>query len=205
MESTFAKQIALIENDFIPPVVKTGNLESVRTVADVRDAVEAYFLLVTSPEIPHGSVFNIGGNFTTTGNVSHAGLTMTSGTDIDQVYSVTKSITLTTSWQDTGIIFSNLATGSYMVQVAVNDSSVGGQHYTEMYTGVMSWYGSTTNSAVTDEILLHRAGHAPNNGDIFLRTARVTGNTSPNLHMEIRGSTNNTGASNYVFKFRRMI
>lgn len=66
MESTFAKQIALIENNFIPPVVRTGNLNSVRTVADVRDAVRAYFLLVTCEEIPSGSVFNIGGSFTTT-------------------------------------------------------------------------------------------------------------------------------------------
>jgi len=146
-----------------------------------------------------------GGNFTTTGNVSHTGLTMTSGTDVDQLYTVTKSLTLSTSWQDTGIIFSNLATGSYMVQVLVNDSSVGGQHYNEYYTGVMSWYASTTNSSNTDEILLHRAGHASNAGDMFLRTARVTGNTSPNLHMEIRASLNNTGASNYVFKFRRLI
>ena len=64
MESTFAKQIALIENNLIPPVVKTGNLESIRTVADVRDAVNAYYLLVTSDLIPHGSVFNIGGSFT---------------------------------------------------------------------------------------------------------------------------------------------
>tara|TARA_Y100001968_G_C19452094_1_gene769429 strand:+ start:1683 stop:2699 length:1017 start_codon:yes stop_codon:yes gene_type:complete len=64
MESTFAKQIALIERNFLPPVVKTGNLESIRTIADVRDAVKAYFLLVTSQNIPSGSVFNIGGTFT---------------------------------------------------------------------------------------------------------------------------------------------
>ena len=64
MESTFAKQIALIENNLLPPVVKTGNLESIRTVADVRDAVNAYFLLVTNDLIPKGAVFNIGGSFT---------------------------------------------------------------------------------------------------------------------------------------------
>lgn len=145
------------------------------------------------------------GNLDIDGNIEHTGLTMTSGTDVDQLYSVTKSLTLSTSWQDTGIIFSNLATGSYIIQLYANDHSVGGQHYSEYYTGVMSWYASNTNSSNTDEILLHRAGHASNNGDIFLRTARNTGNTSPNLHMEIRGSTSNTGASNYVFKFRRLI
>ena len=65
MESSFAKQIALIELDKIEPVVKTGNLQSVRTVADVRDAVRAYYLLVTS-SCQAGSVFNIGGSYTTT-------------------------------------------------------------------------------------------------------------------------------------------
>ena len=65
MESSFAKQIALIEIGKIEPVVKTGNLESVRTVADVRDAVRAYYMLVTSSCAP-GSVFNIGGTYTTT-------------------------------------------------------------------------------------------------------------------------------------------
>ena len=65
MESTFAKQIALIEKGYLPPIVLTGNLDSVRTIADVRDAVKAYYLLVTSKDIPSGSVFNIGGKFTT--------------------------------------------------------------------------------------------------------------------------------------------
>tara|TARA_B100000700_G_C15062474_1_gene866801 strand:- start:4909 stop:5925 length:1017 start_codon:yes stop_codon:yes gene_type:complete len=66
MESTFAKQIALIENDYLPPIVKTGNLDSIRTIADVRDAVRAYYLLVTNNSITPGSVFNIGGSFTCT-------------------------------------------------------------------------------------------------------------------------------------------
>ena len=66
MESTFAKQIALIENGFIDPIINVGNLESVRTIADVRDAVEAYIMLVTTPTIEKGSVFNIGGDYTTT-------------------------------------------------------------------------------------------------------------------------------------------
>ena len=66
MESTFAKQIALTENGFIDPIINVGNLESVRTIADVRDAVEAYIMLVTTPTIEKGSVFNIGGDYTTT-------------------------------------------------------------------------------------------------------------------------------------------
>ena len=64
-ESTFAKQIAMIEAGLIPLVVKTGNLESLRTFADVRDAVRAYHLLVTVNPIP-GAYYNIGGTYTCT-------------------------------------------------------------------------------------------------------------------------------------------
>lgn len=64
-ESTFAKQIAMIEAGRIPPVLKVGNLDSVRTLADVRDAVRAYHLLVTVNPIP-GAYYNIGGAHTCT-------------------------------------------------------------------------------------------------------------------------------------------
>ena len=59
-ESSFAKQIAMIEQGMISPLVKTGNLDSLRTWADVRDAVRAYFMLVTIHPIP-GEYYNIGG------------------------------------------------------------------------------------------------------------------------------------------------
>lgn len=64
-ESTFAKQIAMIEKGLIPPVVKVGNLESLRTYADVRDAVRAYYMLVTKNPIA-GEYYNIGGRYTCT-------------------------------------------------------------------------------------------------------------------------------------------
>lgn len=64
-ESTFAKQIAMIEEGRIDPVVRVGNLESLRTWADVRDAVRAYYLLVTHDPVP-GEYYNIGGAFSST-------------------------------------------------------------------------------------------------------------------------------------------
>jgi GDP-mannose 4,6-dehydratase len=64
-ESTFAKQIAMIEAGLIPPVVKTGNLNSMRTWSDVRDAVRAYYMLVTVNPIP-GQYYNIGGTYSCT-------------------------------------------------------------------------------------------------------------------------------------------
>jgi GDPmannose 4,6-dehydratase len=62
-ESTFAKQIAMIEQGMIDPIVKTGNLDSLRTFADVRDAVRAYYMLVTINPIG-GEYYNIGGQYT---------------------------------------------------------------------------------------------------------------------------------------------
>ena len=52
----------MIENKIIPPKIKVGNLNSLRTVADVRDAVNAYYLLVTENPIS-GEAYNIGGNY----------------------------------------------------------------------------------------------------------------------------------------------
>jgi GDP-mannose 4,6-dehydratase len=62
--SNFAKQIASIEMGLTPPVVEVGNLSSIRTFMDVRDAVKAYWLLVNT--CPAGEVFNIGGSETMT-------------------------------------------------------------------------------------------------------------------------------------------
>ena len=61
-ESSFAKQIAMIEAGLLNPVVKVGNLDSLRTVSDVRDAVTAYFMLLSVKPIP-GEVYNIGGDY----------------------------------------------------------------------------------------------------------------------------------------------
>lgn len=61
-ESTFAKQIAMAEAGMIDPVIKVGNLQSLRTIADVRDAVRAYYMLVTTnPQA--GEYYNIGGTY----------------------------------------------------------------------------------------------------------------------------------------------
>ena len=69
-EVAFAKQIAEFEKKGITDYVldgfklKHGNLESIRTWADVRDAVKAYWLLVRKGK--PGEVYNIGGDTTKT-------------------------------------------------------------------------------------------------------------------------------------------
>ncbi len=64
-ESSFAKQIAMIEKEMIPPTVNVGNLDSLRTWSDVRDAVRAYYMLLTVNPQP-GEYYNIGGEYSCT-------------------------------------------------------------------------------------------------------------------------------------------
>jgi GDP-mannose 4,6-dehydratase len=63
-ESAFAKQIAEVEAGLRPNPIKVGNLNSVRTFADVGDAVRAYWLLLE--RCTPGEVYNIGGERTMT-------------------------------------------------------------------------------------------------------------------------------------------
>ena len=85
-ESSFAKQIAMIEAGLIPPVVKVGNLKSLRTIADVRDAVRAYHMLLTVNPVP-GEYYNIGGSHTcTVGDILNTLLSMSAvkiGIEVD--------------------------------------------------------------------------------------------------------------------------
>ena len=64
VDSFFALQLACIEAGVQEPVLRVGNLESVRTFADVRDTVRAYWLLAA--KCPPGEVYNIGGDTTMT-------------------------------------------------------------------------------------------------------------------------------------------
>lgn len=63
-ESAFAYQIAKIEAGLQKTPVYVGNLNSIRTITDVRDAVKAYWLLLE--KCTPGEVYNIGGTETLT-------------------------------------------------------------------------------------------------------------------------------------------
>src|SRR3989344_8277676 len=61
-ESSFAKQIVEIEKGLKKPEIIVGNLKSVRTFADVRDIVRAYWLVLRRGK--PGEVYNIAGDVT---------------------------------------------------------------------------------------------------------------------------------------------
>ena len=122
--------------------------------------------------------------------------------DFSRVINIQKQIKLTTDWLDTGIAGSSLDTGTYVVQVSGFNSSYT-QLYSEIYSGVMSWYSGTTNSGNSSEIFLHNAGLADNNNAIYLRTLRVAG--SKTLKLQIACKVAATGTDTLTFKFRRLI
>lgn len=123
--------------------------------------------------------------------------------DFSRVISIQKPIKLTTDWQDTGIAGNNLDTGTYIIQVSGFNSSYTSL-YSEIYSGIMTWYASETNDLNNDEIFLHNAGHASNSNDIYLRTSRrLYGNGG--LHLQIACKVAATGTDTLTFKFRRLI
>lgn len=134
-----------------------------------------------------------------TGNIGSYALTETNST-----FTYAASLTLSTSWQNTGVSNSNLTSnGVYVVSCSLNDFGSGGSQYSETYTGLMYWYASSTNSDNYSEISLHHMGHADNDRYIYLRTKTTpSGNGS---FLQIRGNGNNSSAATYNFTFKRLL
>lgn len=115
---------------------------------------------------------------------------------------ITKSLNVTQAWMDTGITSTNLpANGTYIVQVQVNANDSTGTMYNCYSSGVMSWYKDGTNDTETDEIILHRSGHAYGK-TIYLRTVMQSSRV---LKLQIGASSGIGKAYTYTFKFKRII
>lgn len=123
----------------------------------------------------------------------------------DGVYETTAILTITPEWQNTPVEAAYMPTGTYVVQIFANDSSVGGGHTSEYYSGIMSWFAEETNSLVFDEVSLHRAGAGPGSGALFLRIQRTSTSGVDTLILQIAGVTTNSSTSSYTFKFRRLL
>ena len=115
---------------------------------------------------------------------------------------ITKSLNVTQAWMDTGITSTNLpANGTYIVQVRVSANDGTGNMYNCYSSGVMSWYKDGTNDTETDEIILHRSGHAYGK-TIYLRTVMQSSGV---LKLQIGASSGIGKAYTYTFKFKRII
>ena len=58
--SDFCKQVAMIEAGLMDNVIKVGNLSAVRSFTDVRDIIDAYYLLLLNGK--PGEIYNVGNN-----------------------------------------------------------------------------------------------------------------------------------------------
>lgn len=115
---------------------------------------------------------------------------------------ITKSLNVTQAWMDTGITSTNLpANGTYIVQVQVSANNGTGNMWYCYNSGVMSWYRDGTNDTDTDEIILHRSGHAYGK-TIYLRTVMQSSGV---LKLQIGASAGIGAAYTYTFKFKRII
>lgn len=115
---------------------------------------------------------------------------------------ITKSLNVTQAWMDTGITSTNLpANGTYIVQVQVSANDGTGDMWNCYNSGVMSWYRNGTNDTDTDEIILHRSGHAYRK-TIYLRTVMQSSGV---LKLQIGASAGIGAAYTYTFKFKRII
>lgn len=115
---------------------------------------------------------------------------------------ITKSLNVTQAWMDTGITSTNLpANGTYIVQVQVSANNGTGDMWHCYNSGVMSWYRDRTNDTETDEIILHRSGHAYGK-TIYLRTVMQRSGV---LKLQIGASAGIGAAYTYTFKFKRII
>ena len=194
----------------------TGNAATATTLQTARNIGGVSFngsADINLPGVNTAGNQNTSGNAATATNSTQLGGVVaaryvrndTDGTagDLYSLVTVTKSLTVTTSWLDTGISAgSDLVSGAYILTLNVDNYAVSGGHYNETYTGIMYWYAGSTNSTDYDEIPLHKSGHAPNTRYINLRTLR---GVSGVLKLQIISSVTTSGASNYVFKFRRII
>lgn len=122
-------------------------------------------------------------------------------TDLSNLITIEKNLTITQKWMDTGIQGNSLQNGTYIVQVTINSSDNG--MYNIFSSGVMSWYSGNTNDSEEDEIILHRVGHAYGSV-IYLRTIQLSGGTS-GMKLQISSSKDFTKEAKVTFKFKKII
>lgn len=122
-------------------------------------------------------------------------------TDLSNLITIEKNLTITQKWMDTGIQGNSLQDGTYIVQVTINSSDNG--MWNIFSSGVMSWYSGNTDDSEEDEIILHRVGHAYGSV-IYLRTIQLSGGTS-GMKLQISSSKDFTKEAKVTFKFKKII
>lgn len=139
-----------------------------------------------------------GGTITGSLNINKG---ITIGEGFGKKYTFTRSVTITTEWQDTGITYVDLPTGVYIVYMTgIWDTNKDWQSG-NIYTGLLSWFKESTNNNERYEIALHTGGHAHNGYTIQLATL---GHFSGTTTLQIKSSTAFTRATDIRFVFTKI-
>ena len=126
------------------------------------------------------------------------------GLDISTIKEFTKSMQLpANSWTDVGINGQDLETGTYIMQVYMNDKSENTGQWNERISGILTWFEGSTNSEDADEIPISKSGHAKNAHNIKLRTTRTL--NGGRLKLQIYDDKQWYAVANVVFRFKRLL
>ena len=126
------------------------------------------------------------------------------GLDISTIKEFTKSIQLpANTWTDVGIQFQDLATGTYIMQVWMDNNSEQTGQWNERISGILTWFEGGTNSEDAHEIPVSKAGHATNSHNIKLRITRMLKDGGVKLQMY--DDKQWYGKADVVFRFKRLI
>jgi hypothetical protein len=128
------------------------------------------------------------------------------GLDISTIKEFTKTYKLTANtWTDTGIYYNHLATGTYIMQVVLNDANPQNAQYGETISGILTWYALPTNGTDADVIPVSKSGHSRNGHNIQLRVLRTSSSGEGILKLQIMDDVAWNGNANVVFRFKRLI
>ena len=126
------------------------------------------------------------------------------GLDISTIKEFTKSLQLpANTWTDVGINGQDLQTGTYIMQVYMNNNSEQTGQWNERISGVLTWFEGSTNSEDADDIPISKSGHAKNAHNIKLRITRTL--NSGRLKLQMYDDKQWYGKADVVFRFKRLL
>ena len=124
------------------------------------------------------------------------------------ILSFEETLTITDDWQDTGITteLTNFpqGNGTYIVQIDATSIANTTDLWPSIYSGVMTIYNGTNSSSETDEVVLHRGGHASAK-QLYLRTISTVSSAGGYSKIQIASSINFSKAYLIKFKFKKII
>jgi hypothetical protein len=129
------------------------------------------------------------------------------GLDISTIKEFKKTFKLDANvWTNVGIDYTDLETGTYIMQVVLNNIPEGiNNQWNERISGIVTWHSLSTNNNSADVIPVSKAGHSRNNHNIQLRVLRTVVTAEGYLRLQMMDDIAWSGECEVVFRFKRLI